>query len=637
MGVLYRSTNKGYLMLQRHRRAELMDQPGLNYADHVRALQGLSRINTLSRTSARFWPPIFELARSREPAAGPLRVLDLATGGGDLPIALARYAFQAGVNLVIEGCDISPEAVRYAQARADTQGSHSRFFVLDVLSGTLPTGYDVVSCSLFLHHLAESDAIVLMSRMATAARSLVLIDDLVRSQLGYLLALIGCHILSGSHVVHVDGPVSAAAAFTLKEVLCLAERAGLRDVTVTRHWPQRFLLTWRAHGSARHLDVESAAGSVWDVIILGAGPAGAIAAQQLSASGVQALLVDKKSFPREKVCGACLNTSALATLRSAGLGDLLDKLGGVRLAALALGHSGHSIQFTLPGGVALSRARFDAALVNAAVDSGTAFLPHTQGVVGPVSSGMRHVLLEQTGRQVTAFARIVLVATGLGQALFKAETSVRSHPKVRSRVGAGCTLDSFSPFYREGTVFMAVGQGGYVGLVRIENDRLNVAAAYGRNHVRHSGDPGAAAVRILTEAGFASIPSLRDARWRGTLPLTRRTTPIAGERFFLIGDSTGYVEPFTGEGIAWALASGHAIAPLVVQALKGWEPSWARAWISIHRRSIVRRQVPCRAIAIVLRHPWLAHAVFRMATQAPRAAQFMIHRANTPFAFSPPV
>ena len=162
----------------------------------------------------------------------------------------------------------------------------------------------------------------------------------------------------------------------------------------------------------------------------------------------------------------------------------------------------------------------------------------------------------------------MLVATGLGQARFNGDTKVSSHPAVGSRVGAGCTVDGFSNFYREGTVFMAVGQGGYVGLVRVEGGRLNVAAAYETNHVRHCGDPGAAAERILAEAGFASIPSLRDATWRGTLPLTRRTSPIAGERFFLIGDATGYVEPFTGEGMAWALASGHAVAPLVVRALE---------------------------------------------------------------------
>ena len=215
-------------MTQRCRRPELMDQPGLDLTEHVRALQGLGRINTLSRTSAHFWRPILDLARSRKQAEGPLRILDLATGGGDLPMALARRALQAGIDLVVEGCDVSPQAVGYAQGRADEQGGRVRFFVLDALNGDLPTGYDVVSCSLFLHHLEEPDAILLLDRMATAARRLVLIDDLIRSRWGYLLALVGCHMLSGSHVVHVDGPISVAAAFTPSEILALAKRAGLR-------------------------------------------------------------------------------------------------------------------------------------------------------------------------------------------------------------------------------------------------------------------------------------------------------------------------------------------------------------------------------------------------------------------------
>ena len=384
-------------------------------------------------------------------------------------------------------------------------------------------------------------------------------------------------------------------------------------------------------------DVQSVDGSVWDVIVIGAGLAGTLAAHQLSAGGVRTLLVEKKAFPREKVCGACLNASALATLRSAGLGTLIDGLGGIRLEALDLGYAGRSTQFALAGGMALSRATLDAALVAAAVASGTVFLPETQGVVGPVSSDLRHVLLERAGHEVTALARVVLVATGLGQARFNGDTKVSSPPAVGSRVGAGCTVEGFPDFYREGTVFMAVGQGGYVGLVRVEGGRLNVAAAYETNHVRRCGDPGAAAERILTEAGFAPVPSLRHATWRGTLPLTRRTSPIAGERFFLIGDATGYVEPFTGEGMAWALASGHAVAPLAVRALECWTPSWPLAWISFHRRSVGRRQVVCRAVAAVLRHPWLAHAVFGLAARAPRTTQSMIRRVSAPFAFPLPV
>jgi SAM-dependent methyltransferase len=230
---------------QRRRQPELMDQPGLPVSEHRQALRGLRRINLLSRTGAVLWPAIARLARNEE-SDKPVRVLDLATGGGDTPIALARRAFRAGLDVEIDGCDINPQAVRYAQEQAKACGVPVRFFALDALNEPLPSDYDILSCSLFLHHLDEADVVGLLRRMAASARRLVLVDDLIRSRWGYFMAVIGCHLLSGSRVVHVDGPISVASAFTLDEVLSLAERAGLRGATLTRHWPQRFLLIWSA-------------------------------------------------------------------------------------------------------------------------------------------------------------------------------------------------------------------------------------------------------------------------------------------------------------------------------------------------------------------------------------------------------
>jgi 2-polyprenyl-3-methyl-5-hydroxy-6-metoxy-1,4-benzoquinol methylase len=228
----------------RCRQPELMDQPSLEAAEHERALCGLRRINALSRTAAFLWPPIARLARFRNEPSNPLRVLDLATGGGDVPICLARHAARSRLTVKIDGCDKSPQAVCFARSRALARGSQVGFFVHDALGDSLPEEYDVVSCSLFLHHLAEPDAISLLGRMASAARSLVLVDDLMRSRTGYLLAMVGCHVLSRSRVVHVDGPVSVAAAFTADEALSLAQRAGLKGAVLKRHWPQRFLISW---------------------------------------------------------------------------------------------------------------------------------------------------------------------------------------------------------------------------------------------------------------------------------------------------------------------------------------------------------------------------------------------------------
>jgi hypothetical protein len=100
-------------------------------------------------------------------------------------------------------------------------------------------------CSLFLHHLADDEAKDLLTRMAAAARHLLLVNDLERSTRGLLLAYLGTRLLSRSPVVHVDGLRSVRAAFTRTEVRALAERAGLNGAEVSPRWPCRYLLTWR--------------------------------------------------------------------------------------------------------------------------------------------------------------------------------------------------------------------------------------------------------------------------------------------------------------------------------------------------------------------------------------------------------
>jgi SAM-dependent methyltransferase len=227
---------------QRLRQPEIMDQPGLDRQRHVQALHGLERINFWSRSAGILWPPLAALARQ---TGRTVRVLDLATGAGDVPLRLERLARRAGVPLDVEGCDVSAAAVDHARARAAQEGAAVRFFVRDALAGPLPEGYDAVVSSLFLHHLSEEQAVDLLRRMADAARRLVLINDLVRSRPGLLLAYLGTRVLSRSAVVHTDGVRSVEAAFTVVEARALVERAGLHDARVERRWPCRFLLVWR--------------------------------------------------------------------------------------------------------------------------------------------------------------------------------------------------------------------------------------------------------------------------------------------------------------------------------------------------------------------------------------------------------
>jgi len=226
----------------RDRQPELMDDPNLDPDLHHQALIGLRRVHWISGTIGTIWKPIHDLAL--QTPGTKLRVLDVACGGGDLTVALAAMAKRSGHSVEISGCDISSTALDFAASNATAKSVDVNFFLADVLSAPLPEEYDIVCCSLFLHHLDESDAVYLLVSMRNAAKRMVLISDLCRSRLGYILAWSGLRLLTRSRICHVDGPLSVRAAFTPSEILDLAARAQLSNSTLTCLWPERFLLKW---------------------------------------------------------------------------------------------------------------------------------------------------------------------------------------------------------------------------------------------------------------------------------------------------------------------------------------------------------------------------------------------------------
>ena len=221
----------------RDRVPERMDDPALDPAEHRRALAGLRRLNAVSDSAGVLWPALAKLARELNRA---VRVLDVATGSGDVPRKLAARAKRDGVALEASGCDISPTAID--EALREPGGV--RFFVHDALRDSLPTGFDAVTCSLFLHHLGEGEAVALLANMEHAARHLILVNDLARSRFNYCAVWLASRLLSRSPVVRFDGPASVRSAFTPREALALAARAGLEGATVRPQFPCRFLLSW---------------------------------------------------------------------------------------------------------------------------------------------------------------------------------------------------------------------------------------------------------------------------------------------------------------------------------------------------------------------------------------------------------
>src|SRR5262249_42674653 len=154
-----------------------------------------------------------------------------------------------------------------------------------------------------------------------------------------------------------------------------------------------------------------------------------------------------------------------------------------------------------------------------------------------------------------------------------------------------------------------------------------LAAAMDRRAMRDAGGPASLVSQLLAEAGWPPLQSLESLAWRGTPGLTRRASRVAGERLFVVGDSAGYVEPFTGEGIAWALDAGVALASLAVEAAREWTPRLAARWTNILRRTVGDRRA-CRAAARLLRHPRLTRGVIALVDRFPVLGLPIIRRLN---------
>ena len=383
-------------------------------------------------------------------------------------------------------------------------------------------------------------------------------------------------------------------------------------------------------------------------VVIGAGPAGAIAARELARRERSVLLVDKVKFPRPKVCGCCLNGFAANTLEQLGLGHVLAN--AVPLRDVRIGAGRRSAAVKLPGGMALSREAFDTALIREAEKAGvqvregvTAKLGTVQplSVAGLREAGASQVEIAPASRSPATEevavqlgsdslrAKVVVVASGLGGG--------DAAPEPGSRIGAGVSVpaDAVPAFFTPGTIFMATGSGGYVGLVRLEDGRLDVAAAYDVAFVKSQGGLGPAAEAILGEVGWPVPPELAQRPWKGTPALTRRAKQLAGERWFAIGDAAGYVEPFTGEGMAWAIASAAAVAPLAARGVQQWNPSLGREWERAHRRLLGSRQRVCRVVSRVLRSPALTAVAVRALSALPFLSGPVVKGLNRPASIRP--
>lgn len=217
-----------------------MDEPWLDPVRHWHALDALARVNRVSLTGPRVWNEVRGVARD---GVRPVRVLDVACGGGDVLLDLAARARRHGVEVELEGCDVSALALERARVRVG-KATAARFTAVDVLRHGVPGRHDVVCSSLFLHHLDRAESVTLLRAMAQATERVLLVQDLQRTRLGYVFAWVGLRLLTTSEVARNDGPISVQAAYTLEEARGLAAEAGLDGAEVRPCWPERFTIRW---------------------------------------------------------------------------------------------------------------------------------------------------------------------------------------------------------------------------------------------------------------------------------------------------------------------------------------------------------------------------------------------------------
>ncbi len=218
-----------------------MDDPALGGSEHRSALAGLARLNHVAGVSGMLWREMRPLARRIDT---PLRVLDVATGSADIPVGLARLAMRDSVRLDLNACDISPTALAEASRRAMVAGVSIGLNELNAVTTPIARRFDVITCSLFLHHLDTKNSLALLRNLAGATDRLLLVADLRRDKAGLALAWIASRTLTGSRVVHVDAMKSVRAAYTPAELRQLSKDAGLVGAAVTKRWPRRMLLRW---------------------------------------------------------------------------------------------------------------------------------------------------------------------------------------------------------------------------------------------------------------------------------------------------------------------------------------------------------------------------------------------------------
>lgn len=404
-----------------------------------------------------------------------------------------------------------------------------------------------------------------------------------------------------------------------------------------------------------NLTVSTASERIWDIVVLGAGVAGASFASMAAEGGMSVLLVEAKEFPREKVCGGCLNRRAQTFLRERGLLASLLESGAVPIASLHVQLAKHSSNWSVPPMLSVRRSTLDRLLVQDAIEQGACYLSETKGTVEPLeiqdspvqqesSPTHRTVQLQSPSSSsrdtVLVRSRMVVVATGLSRSALPRSEVWPATQMESSRIGVHTLVPSDAMEIekeleakakrREPTLHMLVGTIGYLGVCKTDGDQWDFAAAIDPDQVRRFGSIPACVRSILKENGLTNTAFLERFPWQSTPYLTRTSDCVARNGIFLLGDATGYVEPFTGEGMSWAFAGASSLHQITCNAShaidrSAAEQAWNR-WVTTAHRS---RQKSSRWVANQSRDLARARFVLRACDWLPPLKHLLLRKIMT--------
>lgn len=314
-----------------------------------------------------------------------------------------------------------------------------------------------------------------------------------------------------------------------------------------------------------------------DVLIAGGGPAGSVAALVLARAGVRVRVVDRASFPRDKLCGDTINPGALALLDRLGLGAEV-RARGFRTRGMQVTGPGGAV---VPGvyeapfsGAALSRRVFDQILLSAAAEAG-AVIDERRRVAHPLVEQGRVVGLRLTsgGRTEAVRAPLVIAADGRPSTIAFALGLARFAPAPQ-RWAYGAYYAGVQALSAFGE--MHVRRGHYLGIAPLPDGLANVCVvrAWRRGVVPPvSGDILQQTIaRDDTVAGrFDRAERVGPVMVLGPLAVDAQAAGMPG--LLLAGDAAGFIDPITGDGIRFALRGAELAAQAALESLASGLPT----------------------------------------------------------------